>query len=160
MVFTLKKNWFSLDQTIGEDYVQEIKITGWDKDVALTKLGIEEADFNILNGNAQGYALPSEMKVAINPLAVLPHKTVFHELAHCLLHSKEAMLADSATLTKSIVEVEAEATAYLCCATLQLSGLEESRGYIQDWLAGNELPDSSARRIFAAADKILKAGSK
>jgi hypothetical protein len=37
--------------------------------------------------------------------------------------------------------------------------MEESRGYIQHWLNGEEFPEKSARRVFAAADKILKAGN-
>jgi hypothetical protein len=36
--------------------------------------------------------------------------------------------------------------------------MEESRGYIQNWLNGEEFPEKSSRRVFAAADKILKAG--
>jgi len=32
------------------------------------------------------------------------------------------------------------------------------RGYIQNWLQGGTIPERSAQRIFAAADKILKAG--
>ena len=48
----------------------------------------------------------------------------------------------------------------MCCATLGLPGMEESRGYIQSWLDGKEFPEKSARRVFAAADKILKAGTQ
>ncbi len=39
-----------------------------------------------------------------------------------------------------------------------MDGAEYCRGYIQNWLAGAEIPERSAQRIFAAADKILKAG--
>jgi hypothetical protein len=42
---------------------------------------------------------------------------------------------------------------------LNLPGLIESRGYIQNWLDGSEISDKSAQRIFGAADKILKAGA-
>jgi hypothetical protein len=48
--------------------------------------------------------------------------------------------------------------AYILCSVLALPGLTESRGYIQGWLAGGEISDKSAQRIFGAADKILKAG--
>jgi hypothetical protein len=42
---------------------------------------------------------------------------------------------------------------------LGLDGLEYSRGYIQNWWGeGNEIPESTARRIFSAANKILEAG--
>ena len=46
----------------------------------------------------------------------------------------------------------------LCCASLGLPGVELSRGYIQSWFKGNEVPERSAQKIFSAADKILKAG--
>jgi hypothetical protein len=42
---------------------------------------------------------------------------------------------------------------------LGLPGEVESRGYIQHWLDGQTIDDKSAKRIFGAADKILKAGS-
>jgi len=39
-----------------------------------------------------------------------------------------------------------------------MPGAEYCRGYIQNWLAGAEILERSAQRIFSAADKILKAG--
>jgi hypothetical protein len=65
---------------------------------------------------------------------------------------------DSETTPRDIREVEAESVAYILCSVLDLPGLTESRGYIQGWLAGGEISDKSAQRIFGAADKILKAG--
>jgi hypothetical protein len=54
--------------------------------------------------------------------------------------------------------VEAEAVAMLCCAALDLPGVEFSRGYIQNWWgAGHEIPERSAQRLLKAADQILKA---
>jgi hypothetical protein len=42
---------------------------------------------------------------------------------------------------------------------LNLPGLDESRGYIQYWYGtGQPIPEASARKIFKAADAILKAG--
>jgi hypothetical protein len=54
--------------------------------------------------------------------------------------------------------VEAECVALLCTETLGLDGAEYCRGYIQSWLQGAVIPERSAQRIFAVADKILKAG--
>ena len=42
--------------------------------------------------------------------------------------------------------------------SLGMDGAEFCRRYIQNWLQGGTIPERSARRIFAAADKILKAG--
>lgn len=163
-IFVLKNHWFSLDQTEGEPYEAQVGIPDWDKARALPNLGITEERFALMDGNTQGYAVPGEKRLAINPLAAMPWKTLFHEIAHCLLHSREAQMADGALMPKDIKEAEAEAVAYLCCATLGLPGLEESRGYIQDWLGSEERAEEfgrkSAARVFSAADKILRAGTK
>jgi hypothetical protein len=61
-------------------------------------------------------------------------------------------------------EVEAEAVALLCCEALTLEGTEYCRGYIQNWLCPSigynrdAIPETSAQKIFHAADQILKAG--
>lgn len=163
-IFVLKNHWFSLDQTEGEYYEPQVGTADWDKAQALCNLGITEERFELMDGNTQGYAIPGEKRLAINPLAAMPWKTLFHEIAHCLLHSREAQMADGALMPKDIKEAEAEAVAYLCCATLGLPGLEESRGYIQDWLGSEERAEEfgrkSAARVFSAADKILRAGTK
>lgn len=61
-------------------------------------------------------------------------------------------------LPRYIKEVEAESVAFILCSILELPGQPESRGYIQNWLAGQEIPEANAKRIFGAADRILKAG--
>ena len=67
-------------------------------------------------------------------------------------------MTDSETTPRDVREVEAEAVAYILCSVLDLPGLTESRGYIQGWLAGAEVTDKSAQRIFSTANKILEAG--
>ena len=60
---------------------------------------------------------------------------------------------------RSLCECEAEAVALLCCAALDLPGVEYCRGYIQSWWGqGNPIPERSAQRVLKAADQILKAG--
>jgi antirestriction protein ArdC len=89
----------------------------------------------------------------------LPHKTLFHKLAHLVLgHTSEGDLSVSEHTPKSLREVEAEAVALLCCESLGLAGAEFSRGYIQSWLQGESILERSARRILHVADQILKAG--
>jgi len=156
-LFTLRNNWFVLSQTEGDEYVNEVSIPAWDKAAALAKLDISEVSFEHSDGNCQGYA--SARTIAINPVAVLPHKTRFHELAHVVLgHTTDEVMADSEKTPRDIREVEAEGVAYILCSVLDLPGLRESRGYIQNWLAGAEVTDKSAQRIFSAANKILEAG--
>jgi antirestriction protein ArdC len=113
----------------------------------------------MLDGNVQGYA--KGRAVAINPVAEQPESTLFHEVAHIVLgHTVEGTLAsDSSDRTpRDIRELEAECVALLCCETLGLPGAAESRGHIQSWFKGGEVPERSAQRIIHAADEILRAG--
>ena len=157
-MFTLRNNWFTFAQTEGETYNPESVIPAWDKTKALEVLGITEVNFDSVNGNSQGYAIGKS--IAINPVAALPHKTRFHELAHVVLgHTLENAMHDNELTPRDIREVEAESVAYILCNLLDLAGLIESRGYIQNWLSNGDISDKSAQRIFSAADKILKAGA-
>jgi antirestriction protein ArdC len=155
--FTLKNNWFTLDQTEGADFANEVITPAWCAETALAALDIVQVRYDSANGNSQGYA--TGKNIAINPVAVLPHKTRFHELAHVVLgHTLEGAMHDDENTPRDIREVEAESVAYILCSVLDLPGLTESRGYIQGWLSGGDISDKSAQRIFGAADKILKAG--
>ncbi|MBP1609065.1 MAG: hypothetical protein H6Q04_1300 [Acidobacteria bacterium] len=82
----------------------------------------------------------------------MPHKTLFHELAHMLLHQ------DEQKTLKSVQEAEAETVALLCCETLGLPGADYTRGYIQEWLRGYKLTEESSQRILKAAETIITAG--
>ncbi len=156
--FVWRNNWFVLSETQGEDYANDVKTPAWDAAKALAALEITQVDFDDIDGNTQGYA--RARTIAINPVAALPHKTRFHELAHVVLgHTSEgATMADNERTPRDIREVEAEGTAYILCALLGLPGLEESRGYLQHWMHGAEISERSAQKIYATADKILKAG--
>lgn len=156
--FIYKKNWFVLSQTEGKELEADNINIEWNKEKALQMLDINEVVFTSLNGNAQGYATFNK-EIAINPLAQLPIKTLFHEIAHLVLgHTQIEILTDNENLTKNIIEVEAEATALLCLESLGLEGSEYCRGYIQSWLKQDTIPEKSAQRIISAADKILKTG--
>ena len=154
--FAWKPNWFVLNQTVG-DPVPIPAIPQWDADRALLHLEIRRAEFEHLDGNTMGYARCRE--IAISPLAPMPHKTMFHEMAHIVLgHTQSAAFSDGAQTPRNLREVEAESVALLLCESLGLSGAEYCRGYIQAWLQADVIPDESARKIFHAADTILKAG--
>jgi antirestriction protein ArdC len=153
--FVYRNNWFVLAQTDGAEYKPE-PLPDWDESHALATLEIERIAFDDLDGNTQGFA--TGRKVAVSPVAAMPHKTLFHELAHVVLgHTAEGNLNDGSERTpRNLREVEAECVALLSCESLALAGAEFSRGYIQAW--GNEIPERSAQKIFHAADLILKAG--
>jgi antirestriction protein ArdC len=156
--FIYRPNWFVLAQTDAEA-LAEHSIPAWDADRTLAALHVQEIPFDHLDGNCLGFA--RERSIAINPVNPLPHKTRFHELAHVLLgHTTEGEQNDGEITPRSLRECEAEAVAMLCCAALELPGVEFSRGYIQNWWgAGNPIPERSAQRILRAADQILKAGT-
>ena len=157
--FIYKPRWFVLSQTDG-DPLPEPEIPAWDTDHALAALDVQEIQFEHTDGNCLGFA--RERSIAINPVNPMPHKTRFHELAHVLLgHTAEGQQADSEITPRTLRECEAESVALLCCAALDLPGVAECRGYIQNWWGqGHEIPERSAQRILKAADQILKAGTE
>ena len=156
-VFMLRNNWFSLDQTDGEPFAPEQVVPSWDAATAMAALEVREVPFNDVRGNIPGYAMGRT--IALNPLNVMKHKTRFHEIAHVVLgHTVDSEMVDEDVLSVSVMEAEAESVAYLLCALLDLPGQAQSRHYIQHWLDGDALTEKSARRIFGAADRIMKAG--
>jgi hypothetical protein len=160
--FVYRRNWFVLSQADGQQ-VEPPPIRDWDQMRAFAALEIVEEPFALTDGNCQGYT--RHRTIAVSPLAELPHKTRFHELAHVVLgHTSEheAGLTDSELTPTSLREVEAEAVALVCLEALGLPGAERSRGYIQVWNArrgAEPIPERSAQHIFKAADQILKAGT-
>jgi len=156
--FRFRAYWFVLAQTEGED-AYLAPTPGFDIDTALRTLDITRTPFDEINGNIQGFARARE--IAVSPVAALPHKTTFHEIAHIVLgHTTTEKLVDSEQTAVHIREIEAESVALICCETLGLDSAEFCRGYIQHWLkAEKEIPNQSAGRIFAAATSILKAGT-
>jgi len=156
--FVFRPRWFIASQTDGEPITSDALPT-WDRATALTSLSVTEVPFALFNGNVQGFAHPDQREIAINPVAGMPLKTTLHELAHVLLHSDNGQADDQAELPPNLQEVEAEAVTLLLTEALGLPGADYCRGYLQSWLDVSEIPDANARRIFAAADRILRAGS-
>ena len=156
-MFVFRPYWFVLSQTDG-DTPYTLQIPGFDLATALQTLNINQVEFDELDGNVQGFA--AERRIALNPVAELPHKTTFHEIAHVVLgHTEEQQMVDSDSTPRSLREVEAEAVALICCEALGLGGADYCRGYIQHWLQGKDsIPEKPAQKIFSAATSILKAG--
>jgi hypothetical protein len=160
--FAYKPRWFVLSQTQGRE-LEPTTVREWDSEKAIAALSIERVDFDKTDGNCQGFA--RKRQIAINPVAQLPYKTLFHELAHVILgHTTEADFADTETTPRNLREVEAEAVALLCCESLGLEGADYCRGYIQNWLYqgigfnADAIPEKSAQKIFRSADQIIRAG--
>lgn len=151
--FYLKSSLFSLNETIGDE-LPEPEIKNWNKAKALKELKIKEIPFKRLNGNVQGYA--NKDGIAINPTAVNPTKTLFHEIAHKVLKH-----IDNKDIHKGIKEFQAECSAYLLMIELGLAKWQElstCRAYIQDWLNNEKPTDQEIKQVFNAVDRIIKAG--
>jgi antirestriction protein ArdC len=160
--FVYKARWFVLTQTEGEDFKPQVT-PEWDTKRALATLDIDLIPFDSTDGNCQGFA--RKRQIAISPVAQLPHKTLFHELAHVVIgHTSEADFADTEMTPRNLREVEAEAVALLCCEALELEGTDYCRGYLQNWLYqgigfdADAIPERSAQKIFRSADQIIRAG--
>src|SRR5215204_3512027 len=77
--FLLKRNWFVLAQTQGQDYTPE-PILNWDRARALETLGVEPIAFDHADGNVWGFARGKQ--IAVSPLSPMPDRTLLHEIAH------------------------------------------------------------------------------
>ena len=144
--------WFFQDQKLRDEIWFEAD-TEWNAEQACSALGVKLMEFDRADGNVQGFFRRSADAVAVSPLAEHARQTLFHELAHAVLHG------DKDAESRSIEELEAECTAMLVADALGLGGLDDSRSYVQGWYKdGQQIPEKSAKRILHAADKILKAG--
>lgn len=154
--FKVVRAVFGFSDTEGPDLPPQ-PTPGWDYHAALTKLGIREVPFDDTNGNLQGYSVG--LNIAINPIAVRPTKTRFHEIAHVVLG--HTLRQFDPEMHRGVREFQAEAAAYLCMnelGQLDEEGASASRGYIQHWLAEEQPPDKAIQQVFAATDRILRAG--
>jgi len=149
---------FTYSETEGEE-LPPVEPRQWHLATALDELQVKQIPYALIDGNTQGYSIGREF--AINPVAVNPLKTTFHELGHIVLgHTMPEAAAEYAT-HRGIKEFQAEATAYLTMNELEQLDEEQasqSRGYIQHWLRNDRPPDVAIKQVFAATDKILKAG--
>lgn len=165
--FKYQFHWFSLHQTEGKplDWKgDQFDIGHWDIELACKTFSIDRVNFDLVNGNIQGFARKRQGKkeISINPLAQYPQAALFHELAHQVLGHLDGYYGDAVLMTNyekhCLKEVEAESVAFICTAALGLPGLAESRHYIQSYLNKNTLTNNCVKRIFTATNKILKAG--
>jgi len=155
--FKYLPHWFVLSQTEGEPY-ELPELPGFDLGNAIVSLEIEPVEFTSTQGNCMGYA--EGRTFAVNPLGKHQMATTMHEIAHIVLgHTDGQGVSDLKNRTpRSIMELEAEATALIILDQLGDKDHKESRGYIQAWYKDKEVPEENARRIFRAANQILRSG--
>ncbi|MBF6085199.1 hypothetical protein IU485_27885 [Nocardia cyriacigeorgica] len=154
--FVLVRGAHPYSHTEGEE-PPAVEPPTWDRSKALAELKVREIDFFDLDWNTQGYSRGREF--AINPAAVYPFKTMLHELAHIELgHTVEQPTLEE---HKGVREFQAESVAHILMHEFGVGDQfnpDESRSYIQTWLAGGQVTDSDIKAVFRVADKIRKAG--
>lgn len=161
--FMLRRYWFALSQTDGAEFkAEDVQRGEWKLSAALEFLEVPEVSFEFSSiGDTERMGWAGAKSIAVSPLA--PHQELarLRELSRVMLGHTAAEPAKAVPDTPEMRDVEAEAAAYLCAATLGFSGLDESRARLQGYLAGGtrmRIPDRLAHRAFSAADKILNAG--
>src|SRR5205823_1995831 len=73
---------FTVSQTEGDE-LPPTNIPDWDLETALATLDIARVPYELIDGNVQGCSWKREF--AINPVAVEPKHTTFHEIGHIML---------------------------------------------------------------------------
>jgi hypothetical protein len=81
-------------------------------------------------------------------------KTLAHEIGHALLHDPE--VPASKELTRGLMELEAESTAYVICAALGMDTSDYSFGYVAGWAGG---APEAVQGIKASTSRIQRATS-
>ena len=100
-----------------------------------------------IKSGAKGYYSLAEKKIVLNEnmSEIQNVKTLIHEIAHALLHDKDAVLVEgieeSEHKRRNTKEVEAESVAYTVCQHFGIDTSEYSFGYIAGWSAGRELKE-------------------
>ena len=162
MFFKDSKCLFVLSDTDGAEYTSELHKFDYNKERLLSNLAITQIPFTILDGNTQGYAITKKQQVAISPICKDYDRTLFHELAHCILHNgvDETIEMHGSELPKCIKEFEAEMTSYIVSNAVGIATDQSntySSGYLQNWLRGKEVDNKHIKRVLSATNKIIKA---
>lgn len=160
--FMLRNYWFHLNQTDGEEYKpEEVERGDWNLAAALDFLEIKEQPFEFASVNDKRLGWAQGKEISVSPLEV--HQTYgrLREMARIVLGHTAESASKAVPADQELRDVEADTAAYLCAATLGVSGLEEARLRLQLNLDGGakmRIPDKCAHRAFSAADKLINAG--
>lgn len=157
-------NVFDISQTEG-DAVPEIceklesDIEGFDSIIGkLISAADVPVEFEAIKGGALGYYSSSIGKIVVKEGMSQSQtmKTLVHEIAHSILHSKDGEESEADRRTK---EVQAESVAYVVMNCLGIDTSEYSFGYIAGWSYCKEAKEllKSLEIIRKTSQRIIKA---
>lgn len=139
---------FDISQTEGEELptIQCDELEGNVKDYAMMSEALIaaapcEVVFEDIASAAKGYYRDTEKKIVIqNGMSeVQTVKTLVHEIAHSMLHTKDVFKATGEVKDRETREVEAESVAYAFLRFYGIDTADYSFGYIAGWSEGKEV---------------------
>lgn len=123
-------------------------------------LSIKIIPFNMMDGNCGGYSKVDTKEIALNPYFnqndSVMMLTLFHEIAHSILHHKDRKDRD---LSRANREVEAELVAFLVCASVNKDlNVDNSIAYIKGWLSKSKtgFTETMSEHAMQTASQILQ----
>jgi|GEM_PF-3038483 len=145
---------FDVSQTEGEPLpalgTHQISGTVEDYDrfmKAIRELSPVPITFGSIPGDdVNGYFDPENHKIVVKEdmSEMQTMKTLIHEVAHALLHSREQMAKDGVQKDRETKEVEAESVAYTVCRMFGLDTSAYSFPYIASWSSGKDMKELKA----------------
>ena len=163
---------FDISQTEGDPIptfcAEELtgSVEGYDQILEALKSTIPvPISFEDIKGEVKGYYHMEDNRIAVKEgmSQTQTVKTVVHEAAHAILHSKYVMKNTDDKKTKNQKETEAESVAYIVCKHFGIDTSDYSFGYLASWSGDKEVPElknslETIRRT--ASDMIIKVEDK
>ncbi len=159
---------FDISQTDGEPIPElETKellstVEGYEDFIkAVTYVAPAPIGFEDIPGSSKGYFNTEENRIAVQEGMSESQtlKTMVHETAHSMLHSKEVNKEDILAPAKdrNTKEVEAESIAFTVCNHFGIDTSEYSFGYIAGWSSGKDMKElkSSLDTIRRTASELI-----
>lgn len=155
---------FDVSQTEGKELpdirVNELRGEVQSYDTLIRKLiGIAPVpiSFETVDGSAKGFFSQADGKIVVKcgMSQEQTMKTLVHEVAHSILHSKGGEQEEADRVTR---EVQAESVAYVVCSGLGIDTSDYSFGYIAGWSAGKGIKalTSNLETVRKTAKAILE----
>ena len=159
---------FDVKQTSGEPIPElEAKellstVEGYEDFIkAITYVAPVPVSFEDIPGDSKGFFSPTEKRIAVQEGMSESQtlKTMVHETAHSMLHSKEVNREDILAPAKdrNTKEIEAESIAFTVCRHFGIDTSEYSFSYIAGWSSGRDMKElkSSLDTIRRTASELI-----